>query len=100
MSDIKTVFGVQWIEVEFGQRDEGWSLYVDKDKCIEGTKKASRDGAYEGGGGYLGPERPLRMYEIPLDCLPEDVRSNLMKNGHAHTANRWQPKFKDSGTAI
>jgi hypothetical protein len=95
---IKTVFGVRWIEVEFGQRDEGWALYTDKDRCVEATKKASQDGTYAGG--YMGPERPLRMYEIPFDCLDEDMRKSLKKSGHAWTPNHWNPKFKDSGSAI
>lgn len=98
---MKTVYGVQWIEVEFGQRYEGWSLYLDKEECIKETQRGSREGPYEGG--YLGPERPLRMYEIPFDSLDKETQLRLKaksSKGQAHTGNSWQPKFKDSGTSI
>lgn len=97
---MKTVYGVRWIEVEFGQRPEGWKLYLDKDECAKDTQRGSKDGAYPGGGGYLGPERPLRMYEIPFDSLPEDVQERLGDSGSTWTENRWEPKFRDHGTSI
>lgn len=87
------IYGVRWIEVEFGERDEGWSLFVDLKRCIRETKKYSKSGPYEGGGGYLGPERPLRYYEIPLNGLTPNVIKDLKTNGKAHTENRWHPKY-------
>lgn len=93
-----TVFGTPWIEVEFGQRPEGWKLYKDRAKAIEDTHRASREGPYDGG--YIGPERPLRLYEIPFDCLDDDTKAKLRKADTAFTSNYWTPKFKDSGTAI
>ena len=95
---MKVVFGVQWIEIEFGQRLEGWSLFTNAEECVERTKEASAKGPYPGG--YIGPERPLRMYEIPFDSLDKETQKDLKKKGTAHTANNWQPKFKDSGTSI
>lgn len=97
---MKVVYGTQWIEVEFGQRDEGWKLYKDRQKAIDDTKRASAEGAYEGGGGYMGPERPLRIYEIPVDCLEKETKADLKKHDSAWSSNHWKPKFKDSGTAI
>lgn len=44
-----TVFGVPWIEVEFGQRPEGWKLYKDRAMAISDTRRASFEGPYEGG---------------------------------------------------
>lgn len=87
------IYGVRWIEVDFGERDEGWALFVDLERCIKDTKKSSKAGPYEDGGGYLGPERPLCYYEIPLEGLKPDIVKDLKTNGRAHTENRWQPKY-------
>jgi hypothetical protein len=97
---MKTVFGVQWIEVEFGERDEGFLLHLDREASIKSAREASEKGAYAGGGGYCGPERPIRVYEIPFDSLEKDLRAKLKKSGFALTDNHWKPKFKDSGTVI
>ena len=88
------VYGVPYIEVDFGQRDEGWSLYLDKAECIKNTKASSARGAYSGGGGYYGPERPLHYYEIPIEGLEEEYVEKLMECGGAHTSNHWRPKYK------
>lgn len=96
---MKTVFGVKWIEVEFGQRDEGWKLFADREKCIETTKKDSAEGCYSGGG-YLGPVRPLEIYEIPYACLTKEMKASIKKSGMAWTPNNWNPKMTDSGTYI
>ncbi len=98
MSTIRTVFGVQWVEVEFGERDEGWNLFADRDVCIQRTKDASARGVYDGG--YIGPERPLRVYEIPFDCLTDKMKDSINENGWCGTPNNWRPKFRDSGTCI
>ena len=95
---MKIVYGVQWLESEFGQRMEGWCLYVDKDACIRRTQEGSKNGPYEGG--YYGPERPLRMYEIPFDSLDKSLQQDLTDKGTAHTSRNWQPKFKDQGTPV
>lgn len=98
---MQVVYGVQWIEVEFGQRCEGWKVYLDKEKCIEDTQRGSQEGPYDGG--YFGPARPLRMYEIPFECLDKKDQTNLKartSKGQVFTDKSWMPKFKDSGTAI
>lgn len=87
------VYGVEWIEVEFGQRPEGWALFTDLKTCIRETKKASERGPYEGGGGYLGPERPLYYYELPVEGLKEEYLEALVEKGRAHTDNYWGPKY-------
>jgi hypothetical protein len=93
------IYGVPWIEVEFGQRDEGWALFTDLEECKSETKEASRRGPYEGGGGYCGPVRPLTYYEIPVEGLDDEYVKALKKKGRCHTANRWYPKYKSRGGA-
>lgn len=93
---VKVVYAVQWIEVEFGQRDEGYALFVSKDECISSTQKSSRQGAGEGG--YIGPVRPLHYVEIPFDSLDDEYKKRLMKDGRCHTQNRWSPRFRGKHT--
>jgi len=101
---IKIVYGVEWIEVEFGQRSEGYALFLDKDECIRSTKRSSQRGPYPSGspvrGGYYGPVRPLSYVEIPFDSLEPEDKKKLRKTGYAHTANRWSPKFKGTRNYI
>jgi hypothetical protein len=42
---MKVVFAVEYIEVEYGwgDRPEGYALYLDKDECVKQTKKASKN---------------------------------------------------------
>lgn len=87
------IYAVPWIEVDFGQRDEGHKLYTDLDKCKIETRKASRDGP--GKDGYYGPERPLHCIEVPTVFLEEDLQANLKKRGGiTWTKNHWSPRFK------
>ena len=90
---IKIIYGVEWIESEFGQRPEGYLLFLDLKDCINKTIEASRKGPYKDGGGYLGPVRPLYYVEIPFDSLDEDLKTQLVENGTTFTPNRWEPKF-------
>lgn len=99
MSDIDVVYAVEWIEVEFGQRPEGYKLFVDKDKCIETTKNDSIKGPYTEGG-YFGPIRPLFYYEIPFSCVNEEYQEKLKEKGVCFTKNWWTPRFKSSGFKI
>jgi len=64
---MKTLFAVQWIEIEYGwgERYEGYKVFDNLDECISSTKESSANGNYESGGGYFGPERPLHYYETP-----------------------------------
>lgn len=95
---MKIVYGVSWIEVEFGQRPEGYSLFLDKEKCIADTKKASENGPYPGG--YCGPVRPLHYVEIPFDSLEEKVQIVLNAKRECCTDNFWQPKFYSGAVPI
>lgn len=92
------IYGVPWIEVEFGQRPEGWALFVDLDKCIKDTKTASRKGAYDGG--YIGPERPLYYYELPIEGMSSKIVAELKLKGKTHTDNYWSPKYRGNMTSI
>lgn len=89
---MKIVYAVNWIEVEFGQRNEGYHLYLDKADCIKSTKEASARGCYEGG--YYGPERPLIYVEVPWACLDAKHKKALKTKGSTTTANNWKPQFK------
>lgn len=100
VNGVKVVYAVEFIEIDFGQRDEGYSLYLDKDVCIASTKKSSQAGPYSGGGGYYGPVRPLCYVEVPFDSLEPEYKKQLRKTGSCHTANRWSPKFKGARTLI
>lgn len=91
--EMRVVYGVEWIEVEFGQRPEGYVLFLDVNRCIKDTKKASDNGRYSGGGGYCGPVRPLSYVEIPFDSLDKELQERLEKSGKAGTSNYWTPKF-------
>jgi hypothetical protein len=96
------IYGVPWIEVEFGQRSEGWALFMDLNQCIRDTKKSAKRGAYSDsdGGGYLGPERPLGYYEIPVEGLELRYAKDLKEKGFAHTDNHWSPKYMGSRHSI
>ncbi len=98
---MKTVYGVQWIEIEFGERDEGMRLYLNKEQCIAEAKADSEKG-WCGHGQYVGPERPIGYYEIPFDSLGDELKEalNKSKKGVAHTENRWSPKFKSNKVYI
>ena len=96
---MKVVYGVQWIEVDFGQRDEGYALFLDKEECISSTKKASEEGLIRRVG-YLGPVRSLCFVEIPFDSLESEHQEKLKEKGFCHTSNRWSPKFKGKRTLI
>ena len=87
------IYGVPWIEVEFGERAEGWALFTDLKECVRDTKKFSKSGAYEGGGGYLGPARPLHYYEIPTEGLEVEYAKALKAKGRTYTENHWSPKY-------
>ena len=95
---MKIVYAVEWIEVEFGSRPEGFKIFLDESKCTETTKGDSVRGSY--GEGYLGPVRPLCYYEIPFDCLEEDVKTRLYDDesdkSRIFSSNYWSPKFKSS----
>jgi hypothetical protein len=112
---MKTVYIVEWIEVEFGQRPEGYRVFTDievefgqrpegyrvftdKGDCMRETRKDSQEGAYSGG--YIGPARPLCYYEVPLACFPKEVQKTLRENGRSHTKNYWEPKFKSQANYI
>jgi len=88
---MKICYAVQWIEVEFGQRDEGFALFVDLEKCIVSTKESSERGSSPEG--YFGPVRSLQYIEVPFDSLEKELQDKLNEKGTAHTGNRWRPKF-------
>ena len=74
-------------------------LYTDRKDCEKATREASARGPYPGGG-YCGPERPLKVYEIPLGCLPKAMKNELREAGRTASPNHWEPKFKDHGSPI
>lgn len=92
---METVFVVPWIEVEFGQRPEGWNVYLDEEHCKQDTRRASNLADYPGG--YYGPERPLHYFEVPVMCLPEATQLALdlaAKTQVFCLDQDWSPVFK------
>lgn len=90
---MRVIYAVPWIEVEFGQRDEGHKLFVDLAECISSTKESSRTGAYDGG--YIGPERPLHYLEVPFEVLEPEPQVSLDSGKQiAWSSNHWRPKMK------
>ena len=91
---MKIVYAVKWIEIEFGQRDEGYVLYLDKDDCIRDTKKSSENGLYVDGG-YFGPIRPLYFIRVPMDSLDKRLKQYLCKGTtwRMRTETNWKPEF-------
>lgn len=87
------LYGVKYIEVEFGQRDEGWALYHDKLTMEKKTRFQSDIGTYEGG--YYGPERPLSYYEIPIICVEDRYNPLITNKDCIMTAANWSPRFKN-----
>lgn len=61
------LYAVEWIEVEFGSRPEGFKVFDSLEKCINQTIIDSNEGPYASGG-YFGPVRPLR-YVITKDPI-------------------------------
>lgn len=90
--EMKVVYGIKWIEVEFGQRDEGWRIYKSIRKAKKEGSKDSAAGAYSGG--YIGPERPVTVYEIPVECLKSSDAKKPEDSSFIHTDNDWKPRFK------
>ena len=60
---MKVIYAVEIVEIEFGKRPEGYSLYSDLTNCLTSTVQSSESGACEGG--YYGPARPLEYIEVP-----------------------------------
>lgn len=92
---MRVCYGVQWIEVEFGQRDEGYKLFVSLKQAKERSEEDTKAGHYQGG--YCGPEKPLTIYEIPVDCLPDKLKRYIEAapdTGSIFSDNHWQPKLK------
>ena len=91
---MKVAYAVPYVEVEFGQRDEGWKVWLDLPQCLIGTRQAIENGRYENGGGYWGPVRPGYCYEIPYVSLSPKDRKILKDTGWVFKNNLWQPQFK------
>lgn len=92
MTTFNVVYGVPWIEVEFGSRDEDMKLYKTLKEAQEGARKDSNKGAYDGG--YIGPERPERVIEILRDELDPQLLTWLDEGKNPFTDNNWHPRFK------
>lgn len=90
---LETVFGTPRIEVEDCGWDcpFGWRIWPTLIKARNGVRKDSADGC--GQGGYLGPIRPLQVYEIPISCLPESAKKVLRAGYPWSSDNHWNPKF-------
>ena len=90
---MEIVYGVQWIEREFGIRPEGFKIFTDLEACKVSSRKSVSEGTYSDGSGYLGPAS-LSYVIIPVECLEEYVRARLVTHPHAFSSNYWTPKMK------
>ena len=88
---MKTIFGVKWIEVEYGwgDRPEGWKLYATLQEAIDGAKADSANGNFEGG--YCGPTRPVTVVEIDAAEI-QPITAGGLASGPTFTANHWNPQ--------
>ena len=53
------LYAVEWVELEFGSRPEGYKIFDSLEACIEVSKMDSKKGTYSDGSGYCGPVRPI-----------------------------------------
>lgn len=75
-----TLYAVEWIEVEYGwgDRPEGYKIFKDLEFAKEETFEDSENGNYPSGSGYLGPVRPLTIYEINSENLPQTIELEFL----------------------
>ena len=92
---MKVVYGVKWIESEWGLRDEGWKLCFCDLRAWSQARIDSANGPYPNNSGYCGPVRPLMVQEIPWDCLEPNDQQALLEadNLFVFTRNHYTPKF-------
>lgn len=97
MDDI--VYAVEWVEIEFGQRAQGYKIFLDIETCVKHTKSDSEIGPYNNS--YYGPSRLLGYYEVPWRCLAPQIQRTLRKKVNkgikeifAFTENNWKPHIK------
>ena len=97
---MEIVYGVPWIEIEFGRRPEGWKIFNSKEQCIKETKEAGARGVTSSG--YLGPKRPLHYKEIPKEIIPAKVLAKLAddQTASAFTQNSWTPPMASGAKYI
>lgn len=100
MGSAPIVYGIPWIEVEagWGRRPSGWRLYVSKEEAIWDTKDRSKKGPFSGG--YIGPIRPLTVFQIPFDILDDEMASALLERGDFCTDDFWSPSMKGAEEKI
>lgn len=98
----ESAYIVPWLESEggWGQRSEGYKIYLDLEFCKKDTKEASAKGYMPSCDTYYGPARPLRYFEIPLDAIPAGLRMMLAANGKAHSVGDWEPKYKSKAFSM
>ena len=100
------VYIVKWIEIEFGERDEGYKIFLYLEDCIQVSKLDSERGAYQGG--YCGPQRPIGYYETSWECLEEKTQESLRHAVNAgeggipwaFSTKQWEPHLKSEWTSI
>lgn len=101
MMDI--VYIVPWVEIESGERPEGYKVFIDKEDCIRETILDSRRGVHKTS--YCGPKRPLRYYEIEWEVLEENIRQDLRRQVNeikeieyyfSFSSNYWKPDLKSN----
>lgn len=86
----KTAYVVEYVEVEFGQRPEGFVCFLSHEDAVARAKRDS-EANDASGGYYCGPVRPVLVTPIPWDQLPGKVASQLLRDGIGFTDRTWRP---------
>lgn len=68
---------LQWIEVDFGQRDEGVSLHATEADAQEVYTEKRASGSYSSGSGYYGPVDGVRPAKV---MIPWDLFDRIQAN--------------------
>ena len=95
---MKEVYCVEHVEVEFGERPEGYKIFTNEQTCVSQTQEDSIRGA--GKGQYLGPVRPLQYYKVPFDSLDEEIKEDLSMSEVVLTHKNWTPQYKSNPVPI
>jgi hypothetical protein len=85
-----TAFVVEYIEVEFGERPEGYVCFLTFGEAIARATRDAQSGGWEGG--YCGPRKPIVVQPIPWSDLPKKAAAELLQNRIGFTERTWRPK--------
>lgn len=86
----QVAFAVEYIEVEFGERPEGYVCFLSAEEAWKRATADAETGRWEGG--YCGPRQPIGVQVVPWADLPENVAAEVLQKGVGFTERTWRPK--------